>query len=165
MSKYLPLFVTFLTFAACSPDGGKNTGLQARQDSLREKQAIAYKPGFGDMMSTIQVHHNKLWFAGINQNWELADFEIHEIEEAIAAIENYHSGRAETRQIGMIKPALDSVESAIKQQQSAAFKGSYILLTNTCNHCHKATNYSFIQIKVPDAPPFSNQEFRPNHEQ
>lgn len=165
MSKYLPLFVAFLTFAACSPDGGRDTGLQARQDSLAERQATHYKPGLGDMMSTIQVHHNKLWFAGESRNWELADFEIHEIEDAIAGIENYHSGRAETRQIGMIKPALDSVAATIKQQDIAAFKSSYMVLTNTCNHCHKATNYSFIQIKVPDTPPFSNQEFRPNHEQ
>ena len=34
-------------------------------------------------MSGIQVHHEKLWFAGTAKNWRLADFEIHEIMEAV----------------------------------------------------------------------------------
>ena len=35
-------------------------------------------PGFEEFMSNIQAHHAKLWFAGQNHNWKLADFEIHE---------------------------------------------------------------------------------------
>jgi hypothetical protein len=46
------------------------------------QQNNAYTPGFGDLMSSIQVHHSKLWFAGKNQNWALAAYEeslIHSI--------------------------------------------------------------------------------------
>jgi hypothetical protein len=28
---------------------------------------------------------------------------------------------------------------------------------NTCINCHKATNFEFNQVKIPDSPPFSNQ--------
>jgi hypothetical protein len=44
-------------------------------------------------MSSIQVHHAKLWFAGQNQNWELADFEMHEIAGIDDAIKEYQSER------------------------------------------------------------------------
>lgn len=129
-------------------------------DSLQSKLDKAYKPGFGEFMSSIQVHHNKLWFAGQNQNWKLADFEIHEIQENIEDIEKYQTEREESGKIGMIKPALDSVTSAIEQKNSAAFKSSYTLLTNTCNNCHEATNFDFNRVKIPDNPPFSNQVFK-----
>jgi len=46
-------------------------------------------------MSGVQAHHSKLWSAGQNQNWKLADFEIHEIMEAIDNIQKYQSERKE----------------------------------------------------------------------
>jgi hypothetical protein len=108
-------------------------------------------------MSSIQVHHNKLWFAGEAQNWRLADFEIHEIEETIEDIQKFQTEREESGQIKIIKPALDNVVAAIEQKNNISFKSSYKLLTNTCNNCHKATKFEFNQVKIPDTPPSINQ--------
>ena len=52
--------------------------LQAQNDSLK-KEVEAIKPGLGDLMLMIQVHHNKLWFAGKENNWPLAQFEHDEM--------------------------------------------------------------------------------------
>lgn len=146
--------------SACNQQTDKTQALQNRIDSLESKLADTYKPGFGDFMGSIQVHHNKLWFAGQNQNWKLADFEIHEIMEAIDDIQKYQTERKESQMIGMITPALDSMNAAIQQKKSAMFKRSYILLTNTCNNCHRAANFEFNVVKIPDNPPFSNQDFK-----
>ena len=70
----------------------------------------------------------------------------------------------ESKKIAMIKPALDSVIAAIEQKSSTLFKSSYILLTNTCNNCHQATNFEFNVVKIPIAPPFSNQDFKQANE-
>jgi len=145
----------------CSGQTGHANVLQNRIDSLESKLAHSYKPGFGDFMSSIQVHHNKLWFAGQSQNWKLADFEIHELMEAIDDIQNYQAERKESKMIGMILPALDSVNTAIQQKNSALFRSSYTLLTNTCNNCHRVVNFEFNIVKIPSTPPFSNQDF--NH--
>ena len=144
---------------ACNPQTQEIEILQNRIDSLETKLADAYKPGLGDFMSGIQVHHNKLWFAGQSQNWELADFEIHEIEEAIEDIEEYHKGRKEIEQIDMIKPALESLDEAIDKRDLIAFNTGFNILTNTCNACHQAAKHEFIVIKIPDMQPFSNQDF------
>jgi hypothetical protein len=162
--KFTPLVFIFLVIAACKQQGSNSSTLQSQIDSLKAKLNDTYKPGFGEFMSSIQVHHNKLWFAGQAQNWKLADFEIHEIQEAVDDLEKFQTEREESRQMPMIKPALDSVTSAIEQKNSAAFKTSYILLTNTCNNCHNATNFEFNQVKIPDSPPFSNQVFRQSNE-
>lgn len=134
--------------------------LEARIDSLEKKVNDSYKPGFGEFMSNIQIHHAKLWFAGTNENWSLADFEIHEIIESVGAVKTYEPERDESRSIPMIEPALDSVNKAIQQKNIVQFKNAYILLTNTCNNCHKAVNFSFNEVKIPDSPPFSNQIFQ-----
>lgn len=160
--KFAPLLFVFIALNACKQQANNSSSLQAQIDSLKAKLNDTYKPGFGEFMSGIQVHHNKLWFAGQAQNWKLADFEIHEIEEAVDNVEKFQTERKESKQIPMIKPALDSVESAINQQNSSAFKSSYIVLTNTCNNCHRATNFEFNEVKIPDNPPFSNQVFRQN---
>lgn len=101
--------------------------LQNRVDSLEQKLNDSYKPGFGEFMSGIQEHHSKLWFAGQNQNWKLADFEIHEIMEAVDDIQKYETDRPENKLIKMIEPAIDSVNRAISQKNQAQFKRSFIL--------------------------------------
>ena len=143
-------------------NNSENKKLQSRIDSLEKKINNTYKPSFGEFMSNIQIHHAKLWFAGTNENWELADFEIHEIMETVDAIEKYEPEREESKSVPMMKPALDSISGAIQNKNLAQFKNNYVLLTNTCNNCHKAVNFSFNEVKIPDSPPFSNQTFKKN---
>ena len=154
------LFVILLSGLIACNSHSENIKLQSRIDSLEKKIGTTYKPGFGEFMSGIQVHHAKLWFAGINENWELADFEMHEIKENIDAIKDYHAERPESKSLSMLGPAMDSVSKAVEQKNLSLFKPSYVLLTNTCNDCHKAVNFSFNEVKIPDSPPFSNQSFK-----
>ena len=148
-----------LVFAACNQPGNEIKQLLARIDSLEKKMGNTYKPGFGEFMSGIQLHHAKLWFAGINNNWELADFEIHEIMEILDNLQKFQSQRKETASLPMIYPVLDSLKAAIQQKNPVQFKNSYVLLTNACNNCHKAVDFSFNEVKIPETPPFPNQSF------
>ena len=148
-----------ITFAACHNTYIPNKDLQSQIDSLQTQINNAYKPGLGEFMSGIQVHHEKLWFAGNAQNWQLADFEIHEIMEAVDDIKKYAADRPETKSIIMLQPAIDSLNNSIQQKNVQSFKQSFLMLTNSCNNCHKEVNYDFNKIKIPDTPPFSNQVF------
>ena len=152
------LFISFIVISCNESSGTKNLRLQI--DSLNQKLSNTYSPGLGEFMSGIQVHHGKLWFAGNNENWKLADFEIHEIMEAVEDIQKYNTDRPEIKSIGMISASLDSVNAAIVKKDPAAFKSSFNILTNTCNSCHQSTDHGFNVIKVPDSPPYSNQEFK-----
>ena len=146
---------------ACDDQQQTVRQLQSRIDSLQQQIDKSYKPGFGEFMSSIQVHHEKLWFAGINQNWKLADFEIGEIKESLEDIQTYCTDRPERKSLTMIDRPLDSISYAIQQKDEALFKKKFITLTNTCNNCHRTTEHEFNVIKIPDTPPFSNQEFKP----
>lgn len=149
-----------LILISCDNRSEEITHLQKKVDSLQRAINDSYKPGLGEFMSSIQVHHEKLYFAGENENWKLADFEIHEIMEAVNNIRHYAADRPEVKEIPMLIPALDSLNSAIVSHDKKLFQSKFVILTNTCNSCHKAVDYQFNMVKVPETPPFSNQVFK-----
>ena len=161
MKSLLIITIVFLLLASCTGQKKETQLLQNHIDSLEIKLHNTYKPGFGDFMMGVQAHHAKLWYAGINENWPLADFEVDEIKERVEAIKKYETEREETKLINMINPALDSVSSAIRQKDPLLFKSNFTKLTNTCNACHQAANFAFNVVKVPDEQTFSNQVFKP----
>lgn len=158
--KSLAFIPVFLLLTACSSHSGNSSGLQAQVDSLQNKLNNSYKPGLGEFMSGIQVHHAKLWFAGINSNWKLANFEINEIKESVDDIQKFNTDRPEVKSIGMINPAIEGISEAIKKQDAQLFKRNFGVLTNTCNNCHSATDHGFNVIVIPTTPPVSNQQFK-----
>ncbi len=136
-----------------------NNPPQNHSISSDENSNNEYKPGYGEIMLNIQARHIKLWYAGINKNWSLADFSIHEIEEAVEKIQKYHLEKEETKHIAMMVPSIEALEKSIKDEDIDSFESQFEALTVSCNTCHQLTNHEFIQIKVPDFNPYSNQMF------
>jgi hypothetical protein len=160
MKNILLLGLVCILFSCQPKIDDHSKELQNQINNLKSELSKTYKPGFGEFMGNIQVHHSKLWFAGKNKNWKLADFEINEIKENLENIQKYETDRSESEMIPMIKPALDSVSDAIRKQNLLEFKNSFNLLTNTCISCHRVTKHEFIQITIPSQQNFSNQRFK-----
>ena len=160
MVRMLFFSLIFFILHACSDDSGRLAKLESRVAELEKKADDSYRPGFGEFMGNIQVHHAKLWFAGTNGNWALADFEVSEIRETLDNLKKYQAARVETQSLPMIEPVLDGVADAIKKKDKKDFKQLFTTLTETCNQCHRAVNYPFNDVKIPDHPPFGNQVFR-----
>ena len=156
----LSLALPFSLMVGCGQSGSGNADLQARVDSLQNKLDSVYKPGTGALMNTIvQPHHLKLWFAGQNKNWALAEYERQELMGGFEKIQLYHKNKPEAAAVAMIFPAMDAVEKSIRDEDAVAFKNNFIALTNNCNTCHKALKYEFNVIKVPVTNSFGNQSF------
>lgn len=151
--------IVIVIFSACSHSGSKEyLSLKNRLDSL---ESNAYTPGFGEFMNTIEIHHAKLWFAGTDQNWPLAQYELDEMKETFDDLQKYVKDRPEVKEIPMIDPALKDLGQAIESKDVNRFKPAYTTLTISCNSCHKATNHGFNVITIPTAPPVTDQKFMP----
>lgn len=124
-----------------------------------------YVPGLGDMMGAIQMRHAKLWFAGKNENWSLASYELDELKEGFNDATMYHpifKGKAIADLLKIYPvPALDQVEKAIKQKNPVQFANAFDRLSKACTKCHETTGYDFIMIERPNHPQFTNQRFKP----
>jgi hypothetical protein len=160
MKIFVPfVIVACFTMIACNQSG--NQQLQAKIDSLQAKLNDTYKPGLGEFMMGIQEHHAKLWYAGVNKNWQLADFEVHEIGETLDDVKKYCTDRPEIKSLGIIDPAVNAIKAAISKQDMDKFKAGFIELTNGCNSCHKDNQHGFNILTIPTAPPVTNQDFKP----
>jgi hypothetical protein len=144
---------------SCNQKADRVASLEKQIDSLGKRIDSIYTPGLGEFMVSIQLHHAKLWFAGKNGNWELADFELGEIQEDLDNINHYNRDRSEIKDLPMLYSPLDSLKTAVRNKNEVLFNRSFILLTNTCNNCHQVTKHGFNKIKIPETPPVSNQVF------
>src|ERR1700732_815769 len=126
-TKLLLIIFLLMIFTSCSQEAN-TSALQAQVDSLNTQLAQTYKPGLGEFMMGIQVHHAKIWFAGKNQNWKLADFEIGEIKETLESVKKYCTDRPEIKSLPILYPALDSVSNAVKAKDLKQFEKDFVLL-------------------------------------
>src|SRR5882757_1533247 len=137
--KLTAMLISCSLFTSCSQHETQTNHLQAQIDSLQRQIKNNYTPGFGELMSNIQLHHAKLWFAGDNRNWALAKYEESLILSAFKKIQQFHGNSPEAKIAAMINPAMDSVDRAIKDKNSVAFRQSFLFLNASCNNCHQAT--------------------------
>ena len=153
------IYFTVLFFFSCRQTPNDAVSLQPEIDSLKLRLMKIYTPGMGEIMTTIQLHHAKLWFAGIHQNWPLAKFELGDIESGFAKLQQFHGEQPEAKIAPMIMLPLDSVNAAIEMKNQAGFRKSFMFLTNTCNSCHQAVKRPYNVIIIPKDPPVTNQKF------
>lgn len=126
----------------------------------------AYVPGMGEIMGATQMRHSKLWFAGREKNWALADYELYEIREGLDDAVTYHPVFKEGVPVSKIlekfmAPPLKALGKAIKTEDAGKFAKAFDALTNACNACHRTAGRGFIVIRRPDVSPYSNQDFSP----
>ena len=120
----------------------------------------SYVPGLGDIMQAIQWRHIKLSYAGKLANWELAGFELGQIQESLSNAARLYQN-IPIEKVNMVEQPLMALSEGIKAKNSARFTRAFADLTDACNSCHTAAYVSFITIQVPTASPFSDQSFVP----
>jgi len=122
-----------------------------------------YVAGLGEIMTSTQMRHAKLWFAGNAENWRLADFELTEIEEGFEDATKFHPVFKDVPVATLLdtftKRPLLKLKDAIERQDDGRFNEAFSLLTSACNSCHKAAKREFIVITTPSASPVSNQKY------
>lgn len=117
-------------------------------------------------MTHIQRHMDKLYFAGKNEHWELAAFYTHEVEEMMEELEKHNVVEDDGIKISPLLKAmgltpLEYLEESIEKKDKKEFLNLYTNQVQQCNACHTAAGYSFIKIKEPDNPAFTNQIYKP----
>lgn len=123
-----------------------------------------YKPSLGDLMTTIQLRHAKLWYAGRLKNWPLADYQLQQLGAEFAQAATLYPDMAAAGMDETSKLAKQLGE-AVNAQDEAQFEKAFSGITAQCNACHEAAGRPFINVRTPKFPsPYSNQLFDPKGE-
>jgi hypothetical protein len=146
--------------AGCAPRSDEAAS-EARVRDMEER----FTPGLHTLMVELAMRHASLWFAGDAENWELADYMMHELEEVAERIVELHPDY-EDIPVGslfaqMATPAIEDAERAIEATDRDAFVAAFDRLTTSCNACHAASNRTAIVIQRPTTPPLTNLRYAP----
>ena len=115
-----------------------------------------FAPGLDDIMTLlVQPRHIKLYYAGLDNNWELASFELQELRSAFRraarTVPRYLDNDMNMAIEAFIQPKMKNLENAIKAGDQKVFDQAYSGLVVGCNACHAFLEHSFLVIKVPNA--------------
>jgi hypothetical protein len=170
--KSLPLLAPLsLVIAGCSssspPPAGKDPEVAALEQKVEELSARIDEltPETALLMEQVRIQHVKLYYAGHSKNWELAGYTLHEMNEALQAVqifndqfEDFPTPLSELVP-ALVGPPLGEIHSAIRAKDGARFDAAFDSLTAACNACHATLKHEFIQVQTPRAGEFSNQKF------
>ena len=128
-------------------------------DSLK-----AQAPGLGEYMSTVQLQMSKLWFASHASNWDLAKYELDEMEETIAMVERLRAFKDSVNITSVLESVrqtqLPALGKSIEEKHLPSFKLAYNETISACNGCHRSSGYGFIHIISPTGEPVANQRWK-----
>ena len=123
-----------------------------------ESGSEQYVPRLADIMSTAQLRHLKLWFAGASSNWRLAAYELRQLRESLVDAASLYPGIPVTNVTTMAEP-VQALVDAIEARDNQAFATAFGSLTHGCNACHQSMGHGYIVMKTSTVSPFSNQVF------
>ena len=119
----------------------------------------------GDIMTKLQRHANKLYFAGEHRNWELAAFYLEEVEETVKGIANKEIMEGQVNISGLMQallvPEVETLEEKLQHQNVDEFRKQYSSIIKGCNTCHELTKHRYLKIIEPRTPIFDNQVYDP----
>lgn len=148
-----------LSISSCSDSKESTTN----QDEMSENNKNRFSQDLGSVMLDIQARHSKLYYAGINENWELASFTIQELGESFKSITRHHRSHDEVNinklTNTLMIPTINELEKIVESKDIDSFSKGFNKLTISCNKCHSESNHDFIKIKTPIDGDFLNQDF------
>jgi cytochrome c553 len=130
-----------------------------------EESSSNYAPGLGEIMTFTQMRHTKLWLAGEASNWELAAYEVDELEEGFQDAVTYHPTHKDAPvALTTVLPAMTdapiaALRVAIGKRDRQEFEAAFDSLTAGCNNCHHTMKFAFNVVQRPTFNAFPNQNF------
>ena len=153
-NRLLKLISAILICAASvyAGDIGKMVVPTKHNNNLTIGQIAEIQPGLGTVMIEFGHRFYVAYYAAKAGNWELAEYQIHELVEAQEVAEVTRPEYAKALKI-FEQGALAELQKAIKAKEWKLFDAKYTQTTNACNACHTNTGHPYIQYHLPKEAP------------
>lgn len=148
-------FIILITFGlyACNQKTDKESiqgdwikGTKKEQINTIEKQFR----GFDNAMIETGYRYQELYWAGQDQNWEYADYQIDKIKIAIENGLERRPKRAKSAE-HFLTYVLPEMKKSIESKDTVVFNKGFQALTINCNSCHAMEKVSFFTVQTPTA--------------
>jgi len=150
MKKALILFGLLVLFS-CNQSHESAQGQWIKGSEQEKIDAIERNiGGFGTAMMEVGYRYQELYWAGKDQNWEYAEYQLDDLREAIENGLERRPNRAQSAE-HFLNVTLPDMEEAIQKKDSSTFFVEFERLQTGCNNCHQMEEVPFIRVGVPGA--------------
>jgi hypothetical protein len=106
--------------------------------------------GFDQTMIETAYRYKELHWAGVDENWDYARYQLEEMEETL---ERGFVRRPERKASAkhFLETAIPNLFKAIDGGSKEAFMQEFMVLTASCNTCHAMEEVPFMMVKIPES--------------
>jgi CRISPR/Cas system CSM-associated protein Csm2 small subunit len=142
-------FVILLLSASCGTRK-ENTQGDWIKGSEEEKIKIIEKQfrGFDNAMVETGYRYQELYWAGQDQNWEYAKYQLEKIRITIGNGLQRRPNRARSAE-QFLNVVLPQMKQAVDANDTSEFNKNFLILTSSCNSCHLAEKVPFFTVAPP----------------
>jgi hypothetical protein len=121
------------------------------QGSEDEKFKLVSKHlrGFDATMVEVGYRYTELFWAGHDENWEFAAYQLEKIRHTIELGMERRPKRAASAG-PFLTNAIPMMKQSIEKKDSSQFEARFKLLTLSCNTCHSMEKMPFVQVHPPE---------------
>lgn len=143
------LLIVVMSFFACSEDKPSAQGEWIVGEEKEKITTIETQfRGFDMTMVETGYRYQELYWAGQDENWEYAQYQIQKIRKTINNGLQRRPKRSESAQ-HFLDVSLPEMERAIDLKDTVEFDNSFNLFTNACNNCHAKEQVPFFSVQTP----------------
>jgi len=153
-NKILKLTYATLLFTASlyANDTNETIVPTKHNKNLTLSQIAEIQPGLGTIMMEFGHRFYVAYYAAKASNWELAEYQIHELIEAQEIAEATRPKYA--KQLKAFEDGvIENLQKSIKKKDWKLFQQRYKETTHACNACHKANGHEYIHYQLPKEAP------------
>lgn len=104
--------------------------------------------GYSRTMREVAYRHSELYFAGQDENWAYADYQLEHIAEAIEQGIARRPARGPNSR-NFLDKDIPALQEAIDQKSPELFAERFEAFTGSCNSCHGLEDHGFIHVRTP----------------
>lgn len=149
--KQTIIIILTLGLFSCNQKTDKETaqgdwikGTETEQIKTIEKQFR----GFDNAMVETGYRYQELYWAGQDQNWEYADYQLEKIKIAIENGLERRPKRAKSAE-HFLNYVLPEMQKSIQSKDTVIFNIGFQTLTVNCNSCHAMEKVPFFNVQIP----------------
>lgn len=141
-----------LTIAACTSNQTREIehGSFLKGDMKHFVETVEKQlDGFSRAMMEVHYRYGELYWAGFDENWQYADYQLEHIVEAIEK-GNERRPEHEKSALEFLGAPREILQKAIDDKNPEYFRRAFFMLNAACMQCHHKEDVSFINVVVPE---------------
>lgn len=148
-AKFLILLVPIAVLFACNNKSEVSQGDWIKGTELEKIKTIEKQfRGFDNAMVETGYRYQELYWAGKDENWEYADYQLEKIKIAIENGLQRRPKRAKSAE-HFLNYVLPEMQKSIQSKDTVIFNKGFQTLTINCNSCHAMEKVPFFNVQIP----------------